>query len=257
MKTNTQNFKTAFATAMLATLSLGSVALAQSAATPPAATPGYLADFDYQVTNFSTYEEAAAAMNLETTETLGKSICENRAEVWSYMMNKTLNINVGKVFILFTDQSDPKEDTEWAFHVAPYVLINGQEYVLDTAFDVFDHMPKPLGEWTTYFSKVPDCAVLDPIHNPDDLAMEANNLAPHQYPVTNGHICYLRKMPMYYISPVTVYKSDLAMAQGTTNNFLETSFDKEDVLSSCRQAMGRGLFSDPCMKYLGFAKPSN
>ncbi len=185
---------------LLSTLLLGLAPIAQ--ADP---TPGYLSDYQYQVATVSTLEEAQSIMDLEVTETRLKSICANRAEVWTYMMNRKRGIQVGKVFIHFTQLGEADESKEWAYHVAPYIIVNGEEMVLDNGFGHFEGKPAAMKDWEKYFGKSENCVVLDPTHNPEHLALEQNNLpndwvtpltyksgAARQYPTTFG-ICYIRK----------------------------------------------------------------
>jgi hypothetical protein len=265
-----QNLKTFCTTALISAASLLSIAHAQGPVTP---VPGYLPEFDYQVTNFNSIEEAKAAMNSETTQTSANSICANRAAVWSYNMNRTMNVNVGKMFIFFTENSKTDEDSgEWAFHVAPYVLVNGQEYVLDMGFGVFKKLPVTIDTWSQHFSAGGDCQVLDPVHNPDDLALEKNDVnadwmtpltggkyPPRQYPPTNGHNCYLRKMPMYYSFPIEVYGVDLFLAgQAEYKDYLRSSFDPQSMIASCRQATTVFFkLAHSCEDYLGLTPPSS
>lgn len=227
--------------------------------------PGFLSDYHYQVTNLSSYAEAQALMDTEAPETGNKSICGNRAQVWAYIMNQRKAVQIGKVFIHFTAKGQADENKEWSFHVAPYVMVNGEEVVLDRAFAAFNQKPTPLSNWTNYFGKSTKCVVLDPLHNPTHMNLEHNNLpndqvdpisykrgGARQYPSTEG-ICYIRKVPMYYAFPIDVYGADLALSgQSRFNSYLKSSFSKSDVLDSCKQAMTTSFrMSQSCAKYLG------
>jgi hypothetical protein len=236
---------------------------------PIAVSPaGYLADFNYQISNV-TPEMAQSLMDGENTETSSRSICANRANMWSYMMNRTTGVQVGKVFIHFTALGQADENGEWAYHVAPYIIVNGEEMVLDNGFSVFNGEPSKMSDWMKYFGKSDHCTVLDPIHNPHDLALEQNNLpsdsatplhfkgGARQYPVENGAICYVRKVPMYYTFPFQVYGTDLARASADGmakygSEFMFNNFNTQEVLNSCNQA--RTFWSkmkNSCSKYLG------
>jgi hypothetical protein len=229
--------------------------------------PGYLSDYQYQVANVSS-DEAQALMQTETKQTSDGSICANRADVWSFIMNKQAGTQVGKVFIHFTAEGEANENKQWAYHVAPYILIDGEEYVLDGGFDVFHHQPVKLADWMQYFGK-DNCAVLDPVHNPGDLALEQNDLpndsvtpltytkgGARQYPSENGHKCYIRKAPMYYVYPIDVYAADLALAgQNEYSSYLLSAFDQGDALQACNQALdGFYRMSHSCKSYLGIKK---
>jgi hypothetical protein len=257
------NTKQIFMCATFGLLSFSSASFAQSA---PAA--GYLSDYQYQVANV-TADQAQSLMDNEFRNTQNASICANRANLWSFIMNKDESIEVGKVFIHFTAAGEANENKQWSYHVAPYVIVNGVETVLDGGFDVFKHQPVALSDWTNYFGKSPNCVVLDPTHNPAHLALEQNDLpndqvtpltykkgGARQYPTPEGTTCYIRKVPMYYTFPIDVYGADLALSGQTEySKYLRTSFDKDDVLDSCKQAIGffQNL-STNCSKYLGFSK---
>jgi hypothetical protein len=160
------------------------------------------------------------------------------------------------VFIHFTKEGQATENKQWAFHVAPYVLVNGEEYVLDGGFGVFNHKPVKLSDWMKYFGKSDRCVVLDPVHDQDHLLLETNNLYPRQYPATEG-TCYVRKVPMYYLSPVVVDKADHALAgDAQCSDFVQDHFEPIDVLSSCKRAMSMGAqLKTSCSDYLGIHNP--
>lgn len=236
--------------------------------------PGYLADYHYQVANV-TQDEAQAAMKSERTDFQRDSVCADRAELWTYVMQDKFNISPGKVFIHFTDEGLPKEDKQWAYHVAPYVIVDGEEMVLDSGFSVFKGRPVKLTEWMKYFGKSDACKVLDPTHNKADLALEQNNLpfdqdesgnpltplnytdgAARQYPATDGAICYVRKVSPVYRYPKDVYAADLALSgQHVYDKFLMKTFDKDEVSFSCNGVISRWrakAIAGECSKYLGF-----
>ncbi len=228
-------------------------------------TPGYLADYRYQVANLSSYSEAQAIMDLETAATRSNSVCSSRAEIWSFIMNKKTQIQVGKVFIHFTAKGKADENKEWAYHVAPYLLVNGKEVVMDRAFVEFNQKPTPLSNWTLHFGKSQNCIVLDPVNNPKHLKLEKNNLfadtatpftnknkPARQYPDSEG-ICYIRKAPMYYGTPADVYAADLALSgKNEYRQFVRSTFLNSDVLDSCKKAMTMSArFAQSCSDYLG------
>jgi hypothetical protein len=246
----------------VATLMTGSLAHADPQ------TPGFLSDYQYQVVNLPSLADAQRLMNLEYSDTRDRSVCANRAEVWSFMIEKSTGLKIGKVFIHFTDKGQADENGKWAYHVAPYVLVNGQEYVLDNGFAYFEHKPAKMSDWQNYFGKSPNCVVLDPTHNPRHLAMEQYNMPndwvtpleyktgnARQYPSTEG-ICYVRKVPMYYWFPYQVYGADLYLSgQAKYSQYIATHFEPEDVIDACKQATHLGSIfgrENACKKYLGF-----
>lgn len=251
--------------ALSLTLGLGILSTAGVAQTQgPVKQAGYQSDFHFQVSNVATLKEAQDIMDTEISDLRNKSICANRAEIWTFIMNKTKHVQVGKVIIHFTKLGEADENKQWAYHIAPYILVNGEEYVLDSAFDEFKNHPVKMADWQNYFGKSPACVVLDPVHNPAHLKLEANNtggLDPmdfksnraRQYPSTEG-ICYIRKLPMFYFSIGQVYGADLALSgQGQYSSFIKTDFKQSEVMEACRQAVSQSFKSKtPCEQYLGY-----
>ena len=230
--------------------------------------PGFQKDFNYQVTELKSMGEAQALENLMTTDTRQKSICANRAHLWANDLARMRNIQTGKVFIHFTAKGEASENGDWAYHVAPYVIVKGEEVVLDPGFGVFHGKPVKLTEWTKYFGKSEKCIVLDPMDNPAHLALEKNDVGSddvnplsnrfgtaRQYPSTEG-ICYIRKTPMYYQFPVAVYGVDLlhsGKAEYASYNL--QSFDQDSVLMACQQATTLSFkMKHDCSSYLGIKK---
>jgi hypothetical protein len=212
---------------------------------------GYLADYDYQVSDLSSYGAGENLMRYEDDYMRMDSICANRAEMWAYKISHKKPVQLGKVFIHFTEKGQADENTQWAYHVAPYVLVHGKEMVLDGAFERFDGMPTEMSTWTEYFGKSKHCVVLDPVNNPAHLKLEQNNLPDdevnpltyttgdaRQYPIDEG-ICYIRKVPMYYVYPFQVYGADLLLAgQKQYKDYKKTGFNDSEVENACVQASG-------------------
>ncbi len=230
--------------------------------------PGFLKDFNYQVSSVKSIGQAQLLENFLTTDTRKTSICSNRAHYWAYELAKFKNIQSGKVFIHFTALGQASENKEWAYHVAPYVMVNGKEMVLDPAYAVFGKRPVKMEDWTNHFGKSKKCVVLDPSNNPAHLKLEMNNVgadwitpldsktgAARQYPSHEG-ICYIRKVPMYYQWPSEVYGADLYRA-GDANyaKFDYNDFDLDGVLQACKQAVKWGVQAgQSCNDYLGIPK---
>ena len=223
---------------------------------------GYLKDFDYQVTNYDSWSDAYALEKLMSVETRDRSICSNRAHFWANDLARFRNIKVGKVFLHFTDQTESKTNT-WSYHVAPYVMVKGKEMVMDPVFYVFGGMPVTLDVWLKHFARTQNCLELDPMNNPEHLALEKNNLAddsmtPLEY---KGGVrlypsklakCYIRKVPMYYQNPADVYGVDLFRSGKTEYaSFERWYFDQNSVQDACQQAMSMKFkLKHSCMDYL-------
>ena len=123
----------------------------------------------------------------------GRSQCFKRAHMWAFDMWSQLGISSQKLFIFYTQRYIQLEEFEWWFHVAPMVVANGEEYVLDGTF-----MTKPITvkEWQNYFIKSEkiNCPVVDNYYE-----FEKNQWK---------RLCYLMKVPMYYFSPLNIEARD-------------------------------------------------
>jgi len=229
---------------------------------------GFLKDFNYQVTELKDMGQAQALENLMTTDTRQMSICANRAHLWANDLARLRNIQTGKVFIHFTAKGEANENGDWAYHVAPYVIVKGEEIVLDPGFGVFGGKPVKLSAWTKYFGKSENCVVLNPTENASHLVLEKNDIGSddvtplssrygtaRQYPSTEG-ICYIRKTPMYYQFPVDVYGVDLLHSgKSEFSAYDMKAFDEDSVLMACKQATSISFkMKHDCASYLGIKK---
>jgi hypothetical protein len=224
--------------------------------------PGYLKDFDYQVASYDSWADAYSLEKLMSIETRDRSICSNRAHLWAYDLARFRNVKVGKVFLHFTEKSE-SDNNSWSYHVAPYVIVKGKEMVLDPVFHAFGGMPITLEKWTQHFAKSKNCLELDPVNNPEHLALEKFNLAddsmnPSDY---SGGVrlypsklakCYIRKVPMYYQYPAEVYGVDLYHSgKAEYASFEKWYFDDASVLNACQQAMNiKFKMKHGCADYL-------
>ena len=123
-----------------------------------------------------------------------RSHCFKRAHMWAFDMWSKMNISSQKVFIFYTQRYIQLEDFEWWFHVAPMVVVKGEEYVLDGTF-----MNKPITvkEWQNYFIKS-DKITCPVIANYDEYSK-------NQW----SRLCYLMKVPMYFFSPLDIENRDV------------------------------------------------
>jgi hypothetical protein len=123
-----------------------------------------------------------------------RSQCFKRAHMWAFDMWSKMNISSQKVFIFYTQRYIQLEEFEWWFHVAPMVVVKGEEYVLDGTF-----MKKPITvkEWQNYFIKS------DKITCP--IAANYDEYSKNQW----SRLCYLMKVPMYFFSPLDIENRDV------------------------------------------------
>lgn len=119
--------------------------------------------------------------------------CFKRAHMWAFDMWSKLNISSQKIFIFYTQRYIQLEEFEWWFHVAPMVVVGGEEYVMDGTF-----MTKPitLKAWKDHFIKTDkvNCPVVE----------NYNDYRNNQW----TKLCYLMKTPMYYFSPINIENRD-------------------------------------------------
>ncbi len=122
-----------------------------------------------------------------------RSQCFKRAHMWAFDMWSKLNISSQKIFIFYTQRFIQLEEFEWWFHVAPMVVVNGEEFVMDGTF-----MTKPitLKAWKDYFIKSENlnCPIIE----------NYNEYKNNQW----TKLCYLMKTPMYYFSPINIENRD-------------------------------------------------
>lgn len=129
-----------------------------------------------------------------------RSQCFKRAHMWSYDMWSKSGINSQKLFIFWSKRYQILEEFDWWFHVAPMVVVNGEEYVMD---GTFMKKPIPVLEWRNYFMKTDKitCPVVDTFQE-----IEAQHWT---------RLCFLMKVPMYHLSPLDIQFRDL---QGIERN---------------------------------------
>lgn len=122
-----------------------------------------------------------------------RSQCFKRAHMWAFDMWSKMGISSQKVFIFYTQRYIQLEDFEWWFHVAPVVVVKGEEYVLDGTF-----MSKPItvNEWKTYFIKSENITC--------PVAANYTEYSKNQW----SRLCYLMKVPMYFFSPLDIENRD-------------------------------------------------
>ncbi|MDA8792557.1 protein-glutamine glutaminase family protein [Bacteriovoracaceae bacterium] len=93
----------------------------------------------------------------ETTMEIFKSLynrkkkgsqCYNRAYVWANDMHQKRGIKSKKNFVFYSKKFRREIDKKWWFHVAPIIMVNGEEVFVDRAFS-----KKPLSrlDWETVF----------------------------------------------------------------------------------------------------------
>jgi hypothetical protein len=225
---------------------------------------GYIKDFNYQLTDIAQKglkkEDLFPKMTRNGVD-LENSICANRAHLWAYDFYRWYGINTGKIFIFFGSSIWEGDDQGWMYHVAPYIVENGKEYVMEASYD---DVPKPLtvNEWISNetYERVSDCVEITAA----DTDLTEYFYARYNLPEVraNGRTsgrCYIRKVPGHYWFPTSIAYHDLRRDEdGGEVEFDPKGFDIDDVFDACVDAfssrLGRWMGGDArakCKKYLG------
>jgi hypothetical protein len=226
--------------------------------------PKYISDFNYELTDLAdknlSKEKLFNGMERKMID-LEKSICANRAHFWAYDFYRFYGINTGKIFIFFGSSIWRNEKKGWMYHVAPYIVENNQEYVMEASYNDLKH-PLTVEEWIENETdgKVKGHECLEIFAHDTDLTeyfYERYNLPERRNSGKPGAKCYIRKVPGYYWFPASIAAHDLKKnGDGKPVEFNPTRFDKDDVMDACIEAastkLGRffGTGKEKCQKYL-------
>lgn len=231
----------------------------------PALSAGFIKDFNYQVSDVATlgmskevlFEKMERKMlNLET------SICANRAHLWAYDFLRMGNIKTGKIFIFFGSSIWTDKDKHgYMYHVAPYIVENGNEYVMEASYNDISK-PMTVEEWieNETYSRVKGSDCVEITAADTDLTAffyERKTLPEKRESGKQGARCYIRKVPGYYWFPASIAYHDLKKTlEGAKIDFDPKDFDKDDVKAACAEAastkFGRlfGGGKDKCATHL-------
>lgn len=143
-------------------------------------------------TNLASMDDAKKLMEELRFNSKSRAECFQRAHLWALEMRQMMNAQTQKVFLFFSDRYTRRTGFDWWFHVAPFILVNGVEMVLDPFF--FDR-PVDMRTWTDRFMDGdPECLVVQSYQ---------------EYEAQNKKVdCILRKIPMYYYGPLSVEARD-------------------------------------------------
>lgn len=101
------------------------------------------------------WETAMQAFKELPTKKTRKSQCFNRAYVWAHEMYTKHDIVSKKILIYYTPNKFKKEiDPVWTFHIAPVVLVEGENIVFDREFQ--KTKPANIDDWVTSLMKIPN-----------------------------------------------------------------------------------------------------
>lgn len=174
--------------------------------------------------NYRLTDVGEAKLN-ELYESLTPSLTENaagycfgRAHIWSYQLQKQANVQSGKIFLFYSWYADPKlpyayRDNEgWWFHVVPYVIADGKEYVMEKFQDI--NRPMLLADWLQKRAHGNQCLTLSSSREWDRENIFKTIVDPNYAFSFDNRLgpCFVRKTPMYYESTVSVGEQGLGRA---------------------------------------------
>jgi hypothetical protein len=150
--------------------------------------PRSTVNVDYTPTDLGTYEVAQATFKKLTWNLRRRSQCYQRAENWVYEMWTSSKIYSMKTFMFFTRKYINDYGYDWWFHVTPFVVVAGTQYMMDRTFT---NAPLNRQDWTANFMpKNVSCPVVE----------KYSDYSQHQ----QDQLCYHIQVPMYYYQPLNV-----------------------------------------------------
>lgn len=79
------------------------------------------------------------------------SECFNRAQSWTYDVNKKYGFEAKKILIHYSYKYNKELSAKWGFHIAPMYNIEGQDIVFDKGFQPWLHAPVTPKMWEQKF----------------------------------------------------------------------------------------------------------
>ena len=125
------------------------------------------------------------------------------------------------------------------YHVAPYIIENGTEYVMETSYPLELKAPVTVEEWMeneTYNRiKATDCLEITAADTDlTEYFYARQNLPEKRGAGKQGARCYFRKVPGHYWFPTSIAIHDLKRDEdGKKVEFDPKAFDLDDVLEAC------------------------
>jgi len=206
---------------------------------------GLIKDFNYQLTDIAqrnlSKEELFSSM-LRNGVDLEHAICANKAHVWGFDFENRYQIKTGKIFMFFGASIWENASQGWMYHVAPYIVENGQEWVMEASYPSEVSEPLSVNAWleneTDGRIKASQCREIFAADT--DLTQyfyERYNL-PETRNGKPGAVCYFRKVPGHYWYPTSIAYHDLKKDEdGNEIDYDPKSFDTDDVYSACVEIM--------------------
>lgn len=147
---------------------------------------------DLTPTDVGAVDQVQRLFGLQNDGDKSRSQCFKRAHMWAFDMWTREGIISQKIYIFYSKRYIQLEEFDWWFHVAPVVVSNGIEYVLDKTF-----LDKPvtIPEWKQKFMKA--SVTCDTIEHYDQYETRPWN-----------RLCFLMKTPMWYFRPADIRARD-------------------------------------------------
>lgn len=139
--------------------------------------------------------------------------CYNRAHIWVHDLSskflQSRTINLGKMWIFFTQRYIREFNYKWWFHVAPYTHLKGDstEIILDRTYY---HSPRRLQNWTNYFMQ-------------NNVTCTKVEYYSHYNNNQESAYCYLIKSSMYYYQPYQI--ENLEKGEPQKHEFLRSELE--------------------------------
>ena len=182
--------------------------------------PTPLDNFNLTMVTPSTGKKMFDSMNRRTRRS---SQCYNRAHVWAYEIYKKYStsqekMNLGKVWIFFTQKYIRDFKHKWWFHIATYTQFKDsvKTFVMDRSYT---KKPVPLKEWTDIFMK-------------NDAECKEVKFYSHYRANQKNESCFIIKSSMYYWQPFNIENLEKGEAQ-------KTRFDIEELERAYKNAIRR------------------
>lgn len=167
----------------------GTVGLAQS----------YLPNYNWTLTDISKRGLNRDSLQSEMDRNfvkVGNSICSNRAHMWAHDFKQKYGLDTAKIFVFYTAKRGDENRTKvWWYHVAPVILENNKQFVMDPAFARTAITKEDWFQRATHFSKCREIAA-----NENELLERIFNQRTFPKQTAYGkHDCY------YHITPHTFW----------------------------------------------------
>lgn len=165
-----------------------------------------------------------------------KSICSNRALMWSQNFKRDYKLDTAKVFLFYTKKKARASAKTWWYHVAPAVNENGSIWMMDPGFPGFVDGPLTILDWAETMTGSRNCKEIKPNETELIERMFITQVFPHNTSY-GWHDCYYIVTPHTLWTPETVAMSLLGKnSSGEPVHFSRPRIDKEEYFQACVEA---------------------